>query len=517
MTINPADLAFASWLAAEEKEQQKIIITARQFHEGGQNTQLTARLREFLGVGSDIEFNLNLCRTVVDVVEERLILTGMGTNEKPPKAKAPVVPTPDDPAAEPVPPEPVDLLDDLDETPPAPPVAAWADALFDAANLAIHQSTIHEGAIRDGQYFVLVDWDAVNQRPRFTPTQRYVDAAEGGDNYGCKAHYQDDDPSQELLYVSKRWVERIDLSRTRNRMTLYYPDRIEKYELVGGKMAPFQDPSDPTWPLPWVDKTGKPLGIPAIHFPNTSTLRPEAWDAIPLQRAINKALIDLLGAADLTGFRIFVALGWIPTTDGQPLKVDHSNMAKVGPASIIGTLKSKTEAGFDAIDGADLGSLIESINSLIQWFSIVTSTPASRVIFSGAVAAEGTLKQQNEGLFAKIRKRQALYNQAWIECFNMARRLANHFGNAGLDESVAFVPNWEPIQARDTTEEYEEWRIKKEMGIPLEVIWSEMGYSPAEIRAMKASEEYKSRNAMMMMGLNGLGGGSGQPEDEEDG
>ncbi len=466
MAINLAEMAFLSWQAAEEMDVQKDIVTARQYYDGEQNAALTARLREFLNVQGDQEFNLNVCRTVIEVVEERLLITGVDTNEQG----------------------------------EATPVAVWADDLFDQAKLAINQSAVHENALRDGQAFVLVDWDADNQRPRFTPHPRYACAEAGGDEFGCKAHYPDDDPSQPILCVSKRWVEKLDTKgKTRKRLTIYYPDRVEKYESVGSDWVEFRDEGDTTWPLPWRDRAGRPLGITAIHFPNTLTLRSEIRDAIPLQNAINKSLLDLLGAADIAGFRIYVALGWIPTTDGQPPKADGSNQAKIQPGTILGT--TSKDATFNAIEGSDLTQLLDAIDRQLSWFCIVTNTPASRVSFTKQIASEGTQKEQKEGLFAKTRKRQQLYNNSWIECFNMARRLANTFGNAGLEEQPAFVMRWEPIQARDTAEEQNGWKIKKEMGVPLETLLGEMGYSPEEIDGIKNTEEWKSRMGLMQTGL----------------
>lgn len=469
MAINPAELAFLSWQKEEEVARQKAVVLCRHFFDGAQATKLTARQKEFLNVDDDHEFNLNICRAVVDAMTDRLLIQGVTSNEEG----------------------------------DAKPLATWADDLFEASGLNILQHGTHEGALRDGEFFVLLDWDGENMRPRFTPHERYTDPVVHGDGFGCKAHYRFDDINQGLEYVSKRWVEQIDTKgKTRSRMNLYFPEHVEKYEWVGSGWAQFRDDGETAWPMPWIDKTGAALGIPAIHFPATMDLRSELWDAIPIQRGTNKSLLDLLAAADTTGFRIMTTFGWIPTTDGNPLKADGSNRAKVQPGTILGTTKSKSEAGIEAMDGADLTSLIETINSLIGWFSVVTSTPASRVSFTKMVASEGTLKQQNEGLFAKVRKRQLLFDRAWIQCFNMARKLANAFGSANLPEEPAFVMQWEPIQARDTAEEQNEWKVKKELGVPLEFILAEMGYSQDEIKAMKATEEWQARTNLMSLGLN---------------
>lgn len=497
MAINLAELAFLSWQKEEEVSRQKAVVLCRQFFDGAHDVKLTSRQKEFLNVEDDHEFSLNIVRSVVDAMTDRLLLQGVNSNEG----------------------------DEADketggqgdrETPK--PLAEWADDLFEQSGLNTLYHTVHEGSLRDGEYFVFVDYDIEPARPRFTPHERYTDAEVNGDGFGCKAHYPDEDTNQPMQYASKRWVELLDTKgKTRSRMTLYYPEMVEKYELVSGAWVKFQDEGDTSWPLPWVDSAGAPLGIPVIHFPNTPDLRSEIWDAIPMQRATNKGLLDLLAAADATGFRILATFGWIPTTDGAPLKTDSSNRAKVSPGTILGTTKSKSEAGMEAVEGADLSNLIETINSLIGWFAIVTSTPASRVSFTKLIASEGTLKQQNEGLFAKIRKRQMLYDRAWNRCFEMARKLANTFGNANLPEEPAFVMQWEPIQARDTKEEQEEWKVKREMGIPVQVIWQEMGYSQKEIQAMMNMPEYRARVAMMETGMQATGNEDDEEEQGDDG
>lgn len=468
MAVNEAQLAFVRWQAEEERARQKAVVTARRYYDGLQDTFMTERMKTFLNVNDQYEFNLNICRLVVEVIAERLIALGPTTDEGA-----------DGPA----------------------PVRAWAEALWHAVNGEILQESVHESTPRDGEFFVIVDWDAQAGRPRMVPHGRFTDAQVGGDNFGCKAHYPDDNPDLPISYASKRWVEDLGEGRTRQRLNLYYPDRVEKYEVIGGQLRPLQDEGDAAWPLPWVDASGQPLGIPVVHFLNTPDARPEAWDAIGPQKAINKTLIDLVATADSTAFQVLVALGWIPTTDGQPLKADGSNATSIAPGMILGTPKSKNDADLKAIPAGDVRPLIELMISLIGWVAVVSSTPAARLSFTRQVAAEGTLKEQNEGLFAKVRKRQKRINAGWVRCFEMARKLANTFGNAGLDEAVAIDMVWEPVQSRDTEDERDEWRAKRELGVPTEQIWSEMGYSLAEIERMKAAPEYQARLAMLQVGL----------------
>lgn len=472
--MHPLDLALAEWLAEEEKARQKAVLLARHFYDGIHETKLAPRLAQFLNVDASHEFNLNVSRQVVDSVTERLILNGVGSTEPPTDAARNPLPT---------------------------PLAAWGDDLFDKTRCHILQSPLHVGAVRDAEYFNIVSWDAALARPAFSIHQRYTDPDVGGDGFGCIAHYPDDDPNQPPAAVSKRWTERLDKSKTRRRMTIYWPDRIEKYQHNGADWVEIRDPGDTSWPLPWRDRQGQPLGVTAITFVANPDLRPEAWDAIPPQRAINKLGLDLLAAGDVAGFGILVALGWIPTSDGQPLKADGSNAAVIRPGNIIGTTRTRSEAGLESVNAGDLGQIIEAIQSFIGWMAITTNTPESRVSFTRQIAAEGTLKEQNEGLFAKVRKRQALLNEGWVQSFDMARRLQNTFGSEQVPEEPEFLMRWEPVQSRDTQDERDEWQVKRALGVPLETIWAEMGYTPEEIAAMRETQEHQARIGMMTMGL----------------
>lgn len=458
--MNGAELAFAAWRADEERVRQQDVVMARRFHEGEHEVALTEALKGFLG-GDSARFNVNMCRTVVEAVTERMMIADVGAA--------------------------------------GDASAAFARDLWERNQMALRQAQVHEWGLVDGESFVIVSWSDEEQRVVLTPTSRYTDAQVDGDNFGGKAHYPNDDMMQPLLFCSKRWVETLENGRARQRATLYWPDRVEKYQVVAGSLVEFRDDGDAGWPLPWLDRNGRPLGSAMEHLYGQPSLRPEAWDAIPIQNGLNKGVVDMLATADLTAFRMFVAFGWIPTTDGRPLAADSSNMARIGPGTILGTTRPRSEVDFTAIDGADVRPMIEMLQSMIGWLAVVTNTPESRLSFTRQIAAEGTLQEQKETLYAKIRKRQALFDAGWKRVLERARRVQDAKGAPVGDESP-FLIDWAPIQSRDTADERDEWRVKREMGVPTEQIWSEMGYSVEQVEKMKATDEYRLRMAAAAAG-----------------
>jgi len=467
---NVVDLAFMEAQEEAESDRQREVVRARLYHSGEHPTFLTDRMRKFLAVDDDeTKFNMNVTRGVVEAVTERLIVSTINSPDK--------------------------TLSD------------WAWLTWQANKMSARQFDVYEAAVRDGEAFVIVDWDAPNARPRWTLHQRYADTEVEGDGFGCVMVYPDNDPNQEPEYAVKFWTETGENERGEatysRRATLYYPERVERYIWLAGGWKPYQ-PQGEAWPLAWVTKNNDPLGIAVVHFQNTG-LRCEAWDAIPIQDGINKSLIDLLASADAAGFPMYKALGFVPTTDGKALTSDLSNALAIEPGVLIGTTKNKNEADIDVIQPGNLTPLLELTQQLVMWLAVTSNTPLSRFASSGQIAAEGTLKQQSEPLIAKVQKKQELFADAWEQCLDISRRLAILNG-VTLDETADMEVLWKPIEKRAQADMIAEWQAKREQGIPQEQIWSEMGYSQEQISTMKAMPDYQARMALMQAGMGTANG-----------
>jgi len=413
------------------------------------------------------EFNMNVCRSVVTAMSERLSITGFDSAN--------------------------------------PKLIEWAEKLWATNLMNAVQDDVYEKALRDGEAFVLVGWDKEDERVRWTIHERYTEIGSGigGSDFGCVAVYEQNDPNQKMKFAAKYWVEGPN-DDPKRRKTVYYPDRIEKFYLDSrGEWAHISDPDDEEWPVPWVDTAGEPLGIPVIHFKNKN-LRCEAWDAIPLQDAINKELLDLLMSADQTAFRIFVARGFIPTTDGKPPKDDRSNWQTIEPGEIIATTKGPSEAAFDAIDSASLVPLQDLVHQLIMWLAMVTETPITRFITTKLIASDETLKEQENPLLSRVSVRQILFGSAWTSCLKLSRKLEELWGTKGLDQEVEIKPLWKDAQVRGEKEKLTNLGLKQDIGVPQNQLWKEAGYDQATIAKME-TEKAKESN-------NGQGTGPGVPE-----
>lgn len=491
--IPPDVLAHITALMQDDAEYQADLQQQRDYYVGRQFVALTDRLRMFLGGNVGIttkdfkRVRLNIFRTVINAVVERLIVSKIVTDEQG--------------VEEPLKDELGKVVKDADGKPQAgvvKPTANWAGRTWLHNRMDARQRKIYEMTLRDSEAFVLVAWDDEQKVARFTLHPRYIDESVLGNRtdqplYGCMAVYQNNDPEQPLLFVTKRWTETAYDTGTRadrQRMTIYYPDKIEKYAGMGQTWEAVQDRGDPAWPLPWIDPaTKEPLGIPIVHFRSTAGF--EAGEAVGPQNAINKTMIDLLAAADLTAFQILIALGWNPVdADGNPLPIE--------PGTWIGTMK--TDAKAQVIPGADLTNISEQVYNWLAWAAMSTDTPVSRFTMSRHIAAEGTLKEQSAPLLNKARMRQSELAIGIADLFVIARKLHNAFFSAPkLDPEVEISVTWEPLEARDESAELERATQKLALGIPQKKIWAELGYSEAEIAQWTAEAEQRKQEQMKQM------------------
>ena len=465
LAVMQIELSYLDALRETFIQDEKNIVLARRYHSGDQDVYLTERVKEFLALHNESNpFKLNICRTVVTAVRDELSVNGFDTDES-------------------------------DSEDGSKKQAGWAWDVWNANHMDTIQNEVHEAALRDRETFIMVDWDKDNKRPRFTQHQRFTElSGDGGDGDGVWILYENDDPHQRPIVAVHQWYATIYDPKSafpvkRIRRNLYYPDHIEKWVYQTGWEHVVEDDVD--WFIPWVDKAGLPLGIPVIHFRNEN-MTPEAWDAIPIQDAINKTLIDILASGDLTAFRIFKVFGWYPTTDGKEPKQDGTNLLKFSPGQIIGSNKAPSDASMDAVDGADPTPLMNVLKDLIVMAAQITNTPATRFTMSGHVSSAESVKEQERPLKKKAANRRVIFGDSWEHCISMARKIANLYGDAGLDEAVSFYTLW------THTESLDELVQKLTLGVPQEKIWAEMGYSQDQIKEMRNMDEFRLKNQLLL-------------------
>jgi hypothetical protein len=496
-------LAFLQHKSDEEAEIQARVIKARELYAGYIDADLADVGAEIL-IGadeSDVE-GVNLMAIAIDTTIRRITLTGFEV-APPPGAEGEEGSTAIVPGAEGAGGESDSATEAVD---------AWLQKFYEVNKLDVVSRELHRQAERDGEAFLILDYDPEYIYPR-DPSQvgiaklfvheRFTSADNAwkglvGNNNGCKAHYRNDDVNQPLDMVSKRWIEEYwedEEIKARPRMTLYInqvgtalagdllPARIEKYELnEAGEWVPYKDLEDQDWPIWWTEgasETGASLPLPVIHFRNEEA-EPAHKKIWGLQASMDQLWISFMHSQLLSGHQLLVAFGFYPTTDEKPPEDDGSNLFEIKPRSIIGSAgKTPKDASLTAIPAAPAEPLLMGLDKTAIYAAFVGSLPVSNFIFSKAVASSETLKQGDAELVAKINELIGLWSHAWSTTLEAARSIENSLGAANLDPLAKLVPMWAAPERRDMNHLTKEAQAKRQAGVPELIILQEVwGYTP---------------------------------------
>jgi len=444
--IDYVELTFKAWLAAEELARQANYVAYRQYYEGDQPTLLTQRMRQYLELAANTTFCDNYCGIVADALAERLNVTGF----------------------------------EVDDEGASKLIAQW----WRANRMDAQQGDVHTSAVRDGDTYLLVSWDNEKVQPTFTHCLAYDGVA------GMHVKYSDG--GDQVLWAAKRWmIETGEGAGKRRRVNVYYPDRIEKWvmqrDVDDGRPQPWKDEGDTAWPLPWTGRDGQPLGVPVFHFKNKAVGSQyglsELAAVIPLQDALNKAIIDYVAAADTTAFQMLFA------------NFDASGLT-VAPGHILwGDAESDR---MDVIPASNMGGMSAIVCDFVTQIAGVSRTPQYYFQGIGTPPSGESLKSEESGLVAKAQSRQVTFGNAWEDVVRYGLKLEATFGRESPNLECAIDTQWADVQTRNELILLQTLQIKQALGVPKEKLWAEMGYSQDEIDDMveKADAE-RAKNASL--------------------
>lgn len=540
----PPESARLAWLESrcnDDLSDQELMLEFRAYYDGDHETQLTERQRQFLMDSAGRKFRLNQCPNVVEALVDRLEVKGFEVIQA---ATAGSADSDDDGSLA------------LSGDAPAQPGAALVDfaaLLWEENRMDAGQEDIARQAAIDHVTYIVLDIDEEG-RITFNHNDAYIAKQAGGMEEGVKLHYASASRRGKPIFATKRWAVKTGSDAGYRRyFTVYYPERIERYyqddrEIDGGKMGQVgwqrlietAGPLAGVWPQPWVDQAGQPLGIPVVEFRNGRA--GELSEVVPIQRALNKSFIDLVAAADHAGFRILFAAGWAPTSDGNPVILDEQGRVTSGnrvltiePGVIAYT--TNKDGKLESVPPGDLAQLIQVVDRHILSIAQVSRTPITNFQLFGQIPSADSQKQLEGGLLAKTKSRQRVYGNAWEDLIYLARRVAlgaplyvvgengSEVARYGLPaysamlagtEGVKLGTLWQEAETRVEKSHLESLKIKKELGVPQEQIYLEMGYSQeqAERWAMEAEERRLSMAALAAesadQNVGGQSGGNGE-------
>lgn len=386
----------------------------------------------------------NLCPTIVDTVADRLQVTGFTSeNDK-----------------------------DVDEL---------AADLWRVNRMDRRAGETHTEALKSGDAYVIV-WPDANGVPRI-----FAQAAGL-----CALEYDTENPGV-ILKAGKIWKDNLD----RWRLTLYYPDRLEKYASLpakgsdfpsgSGMFQPFEVPGEP-WPLP------NPWGVvPLFHFANNAFTgsygRSELADVIPLQDAQNKAVTDMLVAME------FVALPqrWMT---GVELELDEVTGQFKQPfipgADRIWTVGAP-DATFGQFPGADLTQFVAVQEAFRVEIARVSRTPLHHLMPTASAFPSGeAMKTAEQPLLSKVKDRQIAWGNVWEDVMRLALRMTGR-------EVESLTCNWLDTSPRNEKALLESLLLKDQIGVSKAQLLREAGYTDEQIEQFAQERETESADAAETM------------------
>jgi len=304
----------------------------------------------------------------------------------------------------------------------------------------------------------------------------------------------DDEESERVNSAVKAW-QRTD---KRYRLNVYFPDRIEKYLTRQSQPNGMPDSAKAFEPLelegePW--PLANPYGVvPVFHFANNADIGEagcsELTNAMPLQDALNKAVLDKMVAMEFAAFPQRYAIGLEVETDplsGRPINPFQGVERWVTVAN--------DNAKFGQFEGANLEQFLKVQDGFRMEIARVSGTPLHYFFLQeGNVPSGEALKTIEKRFLKKVENRQGSFGQVWEDVISLALRMsdANTFDVAS---DVRLFAQWVDAAPASQKERLEGLLLKQDLGVDEEQLLIEAGYGLKDIQAMRARKAKQAQDA----------------------
>jgi hypothetical protein len=373
-------------------------------------------------------FACNLCPVVVDVPADRLTVTGFSV-------------------------EGGGKADD-----------AWA--LWNANRMDRKSGQVHLEALTAGDSYVIV-WPDTTGAPAIYPQRAAA----------MTVKYDDEEPGL-ITWAAKAWPR----GDKKTRVTLYYPDRIEKYiaDAAGDGSLPsnannlseYHVPDEP-WPLP------NPYGrVPVFHFGNNAGIgefgASELVNVIPLQDGLNKSICDRLVAQEFIAY----PQRW---ATGLEIDKDPTTGAPIPPFIPGADRLWAVEGGEVKFGEFAQARISEFIAGEVDWLhkiAAVSGTPLHYLAHdSGGWPSGESMKTAEARLIAKVTDRQLAFGNVWEDAMAFALVIARK-----PDARLSTL--WADPTPRNEKDHAAMLVMKRSVGVSAKQIMREWNYTDEQIAKM---------------------------------
>jgi hypothetical protein len=319
----------------------------------------------------------------------------------------------------------------------------------------------------------------------------------------------------------KSWKRRAALKRwmgddRRMHAELYLPDGIYKFRSDQtadwfsvpdwGRVAQWKRDDIPgeTWPV------RNPLGIiPIVPLVNRPRLTGQATDAMGRlmpgvvgpddgqseianvmsnQDAINKLRADTINASDIAGFPQRWLKNWqveIDEKTAQPIEPFRAAVDRLWilpPPDPEDPTGDQHQPEFGEFKQMDIAPGVAAIQAEVQHLGAISRTPYHYLLpQSGQPPSGESLKSAETGLVAKVRDSMVHKGESWEEVF----RLNFLFRDDPRGKDLGAEIIWKDPESRTEAVHTDALVKQQAMGVPDEILWEGLGYSPRQVDRIK--------------------------------
>ena len=384
--------------------------------------------------------------------------------------------------------------------------------IVDAAKERMHVVGFRMGADRDlaadtdgwrmWQANQMDAWHTVAHRIALTEEQSYIGVWAGSTPETPKMRVLDprttivatasDDPLQRLAAL-RVWVDEWD---GRLLATVYLPGATWKFRsatqtpvpqitaLAGRRFAARWEPrviEGEPWPLP------NPLGIvPIVPLTNEPELNgsgeSEIKAIIPINDAINFAVANMMLGIEFAVFRQRFIINWEPEIDettGREKEIDLGigRLMQVPPPK-----PGDPESKVGDFAATDITPYVKFVEQRLQMAATISRTPHHYILGGQGTYPSGeTLNATEVGLVAKVRDKILFIGEGHEEAIRLAFQVLGDPRGTILDSETL----WRDPERRTESQHVDSVLKMGSMGVPNEIQWEELNFTPQQIERIK--------------------------------
>lgn len=395
----------------------KLVDLYRRYARGQHRLKLTSEMRRMMQISSDLtdRYNANYCDLIIQAMADRLTVdTIQGDTAQASEWLA----------------------------------AALADNRFDALQIATR-----EALLRDGETYLMSEYRedgtfVLAHEPVWDGDVGMIGVLDTGGKLACAV---------------KVWREPgIRLAN------VYYRTLTQKYA-VDGDTLKLLETEDTT-------RGGQEPGLPVVRFSNKAD-QSELENVIPLQDSLNRTLISMVMASELTAFSVLFAVGFKPDAGIMPGAILNAMITDETGNAIAPTDKDGAQAvsallgsyRLERIEAGSLEQLISQADFLINQIGTVSGTPLPGMMGGNTQSGEA-LKQREVRLLSKVQRAQVLMGNAWEDVAGMMHRQASVFGSTRPPAVTRWTANWKTAELRNDADILVAAKLLQEWGYEREAL-----------------------------------------------